>query len=352
VSFNAPGATSAPFNLFGQSRLVQADVFNGGSGSTTVTFRCPGQADKTQSVGANQLTTISTGWTANCATVTIISTNGWDTNFDNLVLASGAAAATPTPPAATATPTPPAATVTPTPPAATATATPTRTATPTATVPTGASTALRFDGVDDVATAQDSSSLDVTSSITLEAWVKFDSLRPGAWHTIIFKQGSGSNLAYALYYRDGISFEFASNGVNHALNDNRALPTGVWHHIAGVYDGSTMRIFVNGQETASRTYSGPINVSTMPLTLGNNSVWSDEQLHGTIDEARVSRVARYSTAFTPAVRLTVDANTAALWHFDEGTGQTCGDAASPSDALLRGTSAAAEGKDPGWAPGR
>jgi hypothetical protein len=30
--------------------------------------------------------TIQTNWTAPCATVTVSSTNGWDTNFDNLVV--------------------------------------------------------------------------------------------------------------------------------------------------------------------------------------------------------------------------------------------------------------------------
>jgi hypothetical protein len=109
---------------------------------------------------------------------------------------------------------------------------------------------------------------------------------------------------------------------------------------------------VNGQLTASRSFSGAISVSSLPLKLGNNSVWANEQLQGTIDEARVSSVARYSAPFTPATRLTVDANTAALWHFDEGTGQTSVDAAGNGNTLIRGTTTAAQSSDPAWAPGR
>jgi hypothetical protein len=206
--------------------------------------------------------------------------------------------------------------------------------------------------VDDVATAADSASLDITGAMTLEAWVKFDAFRSGAWHTIIAKQGSATNLAYGLYYRDGIWFELASGGANHVLQDARPLATGVWQHIAAVYTGSTMRIFVNGQMTASRSFNGAITVSNLPLTLGNNSVWSNEQLQGTIDEARVSRVARYSTTFTPATRFTPDANTAALWHLDEGAGQACADASTNANTVLRGTTSAAQASDPAWAPGR
>jgi hypothetical protein len=32
--------------------------------------------------------TITTGWTGACTTVTVATTNGWDTNFDNFVIAA------------------------------------------------------------------------------------------------------------------------------------------------------------------------------------------------------------------------------------------------------------------------
>lgn len=356
MSFSSGGTTSATFTLLGQRRLIQLQAFNGGATSSAVTLRCPGQPDRVQTLAADELATIATGWAANCTDVTIISANGWDTNFDNLLLTGGnPATATPTQtntpsPTATRTSTPtrtPTRTSTPTPVAPTFTSTPTPTPTP----GTGNS-ALRFDGVDDIATAPDSSSLDITGAITLEAWIRLDSIRPGAWHTIIFKQASGSNLAYAVYYRDGIWFELASGGTNHVIEDARPLSTGVWHHVAAVYDGSTMRIFVNGQLTASRVFSGAITISNQPLTLGSNPVWTNEQLHGTIDEARVSRVARYNANFTPALRLTADANTAALWHLDEGSGQTCADASTNGNVLTRGTTSAAQASDPAWVAGR
>jgi hypothetical protein len=60
-------------------------AFNGGTSASTVTLACAGNTTKVQSVAANQLLTISTGWTVGCSTVTFGSSNGWDTNLDDLM---------------------------------------------------------------------------------------------------------------------------------------------------------------------------------------------------------------------------------------------------------------------------
>jgi len=129
ISFNTSGATSASIKLLGSWQLAQLDAFNGGSTSATVTISCAGQPAVQRVVAANQLATIATSWMGACDTVSLASSNGWDTNFDRLVLGAtgpGSATSTPTPtPAwthgAQSTPTP------------TRTATPTSTRTPTAT---------------------------------------------------------------------------------------------------------------------------------------------------------------------------------------------------------------------------
>jgi len=84
IGFNGPGLTSGAFTFLTPRRLVSIQAYNGGV-ATTVTLQCAGQTSKVQAVAPGQLVTIATGWTATCTTVTIISTNGWDTNLDNLV---------------------------------------------------------------------------------------------------------------------------------------------------------------------------------------------------------------------------------------------------------------------------
>ncbi len=129
ISFNAAGATSAVVRFVSPRQLVQLDAFNGGSTPSTVTVSCAGLPNVQRVVSGGQMVTIATGWTGTCGSVTLASSNGWDTNFDRLVLGSGAGggggAATPTAtaiPSLTATATSTA--------TATLTATPTRTPTP------------------------------------------------------------------------------------------------------------------------------------------------------------------------------------------------------------------------------
>ena len=83
VSFTATGV-SRSFTFITPRRLVSVKAFNGGSASTTVTLSCAGNPTKTTTVAPNQLVTITTAWSAACSTVTVGSTNGWDTNFDDL----------------------------------------------------------------------------------------------------------------------------------------------------------------------------------------------------------------------------------------------------------------------------
>jgi hypothetical protein len=89
VSFNGPVLTTAAFNFVTPRQLVQLDVYNRGLTSTTISIACTGEVTKEETLAPGQVTTITTGWTGPCTTVTISSTNGWNTNFDNLVIDLG-----------------------------------------------------------------------------------------------------------------------------------------------------------------------------------------------------------------------------------------------------------------------
>jgi hypothetical protein len=89
VSFSSAGVTSQSFTFLTPRRLVSLQAYNGGNSASTVTLACARKPTKSISLAAGQLATISTGWTGTCTTVTVGSTNGWDTNFDNLVHDAG-----------------------------------------------------------------------------------------------------------------------------------------------------------------------------------------------------------------------------------------------------------------------
>jgi hypothetical protein len=106
VSFNGAGPTSATLRFVATRTVTSVDVFNGGNDQSNVTIACPGQLSRQMTVDSGQKTTLVTNWTGNCSTVTVSSSNGWDTNFKNFAISAAA------PPTATPTNTP---TSTPTP---------------------------------------------------------------------------------------------------------------------------------------------------------------------------------------------------------------------------------------------
>ena len=87
ISFNGGGLKSAPFTFISPKTLVKLDLYNGGSTAATTTLSCVGNPNKTFTIASKQLLTAQdTGWTTPCTTVTVSSSNGWDTNYDNLVI--------------------------------------------------------------------------------------------------------------------------------------------------------------------------------------------------------------------------------------------------------------------------
>jgi hypothetical protein len=70
-----------------------------------------------------------------------------------------------------------------------------------------------------------------------------------------------------------------------SVNDNS------WHYVAGVYDGQTKKIFVDGA-LVSKPFVTVIQNSSFPVCIGENNDAMGRQFHGGIDEVRISSVAR------------------------------------------------------------
>jgi hypothetical protein len=146
--------------------------------------------------------------------------------------------------------------------------------------------ALTFDGANDLVSINDGPSLDLTTGMTLEAWVKPSTA--AGWRTILLKEIPG-NLAYGTYanqsgQRPGA--EIRVGGKTYNTSGNNSLSTITWTHLAATYDGSMLRFYVNGIQSASRTVSGPIATSSNPLRIGGNLIWG-EYFRGQIDEVRI-----------------------------------------------------------------
>ena len=155
--------------------------------------------------------------------------------------------------------------------------------------------ALAFDGVDDWVTVADAASLDLTTGMTLEAWVN-PSANGAAWRTAMLKEHGGT-LAYGLYGHDGARGPSAhvNPGSDQSATRTTALALNTWSHLAATYDGTTLRLYLNGAQVATRAVTGALQASSGPLRFGGNGVWAGEFFQGRLDELRV-----YNRALTAA----------------------------------------------------
>ncbi|WP_437316997.1 LamG-like jellyroll fold domain-containing protein [Sorangium sp. So ce385] len=144
-----------------------------------------------------------------------------------------------------------------------------------------------FDGADARIEIPDHEAFHFTTQMTAAAWVKPSST--SGLRTIVNKWYAMDS--YALYLQDGqFRFSVAFPGGSWGTTVDVAAPAtpGVWSHVAGVYDGTRVSLYVNGALAASATVSTEpraLQASTRPIVIGNHPSWN--AYAGAIDEVRL-----------------------------------------------------------------
>ena len=151
--------------------------------------------------------------------------------------------------------------------------------------------ALVFNGTNARINVPNSASLQLSSGMTLEAWVN-PSTVSSAWRDVIYKGNDN-------YYLEGTSDHSgapAGGGTFGSANANAfatgALPANTWSYLALTYDGATLRLYVNGTQIATQTKTGAITSSTNQLQIGGDSIYG-QYFKGMIDQVRI-----YNTALS------------------------------------------------------
>ncbi|HEY6693405.1 MAG TPA: LamG-like jellyroll fold domain-containing protein, partial [Solirubrobacteraceae bacterium] len=146
--------------------------------------------------------------------------------------------------------------------------------------------ALSFNGTNASVTVPDAASLRLTTGMTLEAWVNPSA--GGNWRTVLLKQQT-NDLVYGLYSNDDVNrpsaWLYTTTG-QPSVTGTAAVAVNTWTHLAATYDGTTVRLYVNGTQTGSRAISGSLAAGTGPLKIGGNALWG-EYFAGLIDDVRV-----------------------------------------------------------------
>jgi len=139
-----------------------------------------------------------------------------------------------------------------------------------------------------------SSTLEPTT-ISVSAWV--NSTNPGSFRYVLAKGANGCIAAsYALYTgaNGGLEFYVAGpQGASYGISPDAgpSIWNGQWHNVVGTYDGSTVRLYVDGQQVGSgtpdKTPIGYPAVSSNDLLIGNFPGCSEVGFSGRVDEVKL-----------------------------------------------------------------
>jgi hypothetical protein len=150
--------------------------------------------------------------------------------------------------------------------------------------------ALAFNGTTSSVTVPDAASIDLTSAVTLEAWVN-PSTVTRALREVIFKGSDNYYLEATTNRNPAVPAGGGTiGGSNIRLLGATSLPVNTWTHLAFTYNGAMMRLYVNGVQVSTRARTGAVLTSTNPLRIGRAE--SGRYFAGLIDEVRIYNVAR------------------------------------------------------------
>ncbi|MCK4614282.1 MAG: VCBS repeat-containing protein, partial [Thermoplasmata archaeon] len=187
---------------------------------------------------------------------------------------------------------------------------------------------IEFDGADDYAWCPHDESLIPQETLTISLWVKANSITGGT-RTIVFKEGSyyleisGGNLHGGIHV--GEQEKYADGSIN----------VGIWHHVSLVYDGSHLKMFVDGIKEHQVSASGLISAGSMSNFFVGGS--SRGYFDGVIDDLMISNIPRPDTEY--------EVWTDGLWHFEHNN-REMRDSSGNGYVAHPGTEIAREPSDP------
>ena len=146
--------------------------------------------------------------------------------------------------------------------------------------------AISFDGSNHVEVPHhDSIGAEVTGGLTVVAWFRSNVDLPadGAGNRMLEK---GNNYFFLQGVRPGgMNFLVKNGGQNFTAGTGESVPAGTWTHIAGVFDGSTAKVYIDGELKGSVDVPGPIDDSGLPLRIGSDD--SGSFFNGLMDEVLI-----------------------------------------------------------------
>ncbi len=146
--------------------------------------------------------------------------------------------------------------------------------------------ALSFDGSNDFIRIPHHDDFNVTSALSVTAWINgrvwgssVEDVDP------ILRKGEGNPNVWQFSIRQGRPTLFLEDYDDYGIRANTVLDTNRWYHVAATWDGSTVRIYIDGVLDHSESRSAPIGTDSRPPYIGGRAGTTD-LFNGLMDDVR------------------------------------------------------------------
>ena len=211
------------------------------------------------------------------------------------------------------------------------------------------SSCISFDGVSTYVQINNDANLELDSAMSVEAWIKATNWGINPWDNTIFCKHSWSQGEQGYVLRAGsngrLSFNFAgfANGMptswKECISPQNTLLINTWYHVAGTFDGDTIRLYVNGILVADSAFHGTQVAGTVyQPRIGRLSDPMQSQTrywHGKIDEVRVWNRALSQAEIQEKMGTHLDPSQetglVGYWRLNDSTGTSVSDMSGSND---------------------
>lgn len=149
--------------------------------------------------------------------------------------------------------------------------------------------AYLFNGVDNYIQIPYSTTLNPTNNITVVAWVKANSWgKASNDNPIVLTEQNWPDKGFGMRGGANTATFFVSSSFNWkiAVTQPGTIEKGKWYMLVGAYDGTAVKVYINGKEAISLPCTGPLTPATGVMRIGaliNNLRFFD----GIIDDIRI-----------------------------------------------------------------
>ena len=131
----------------------------------------------------------------------------------------------------------------------------------------------------------DKTAFDLADQMTVACWVNVHSV-PAEWMAIVTKGDNAWRLSTHL--KDHI-IHFSVNDWSRTdgVNASTVINANEWHHLAAVYNGSAMQLYIDGKLEGTQPWTGGIAKNDADVLIGENIEQPNRSFDGLIDDVRI-----------------------------------------------------------------